>query len=266
MPVISKKTRIISVVNQKGGVGKTTTTINIAAALSALGKKVLVIDLDPQGNLSQSLGIPADTLENTVYELLREVAKFEEVVFKHEKFDVIPANIGLSAAELELAGAAGREFLLREGLSQSTEDPYDYILIDCSPSLGILTLNALVASKEVFIPVQAQYLSMQGISHLLRTIEVVKDRLNKDIEITGVILTMYDSRKNLNNEVCEKVEEYFDKKVFKTKISDSVALAEAPSHGLDIFDYKIASEGAKNYLALTKEIIKQESKRKNGKK
>ena len=258
--------RIISIVNQKGGVGKTTTTINVAAALSALGKKVLIIDLDPQGNLSQSLGIPSENLENTVYQLLREVASLEETIYKHEKFDIIPSNIGLSAAELELAGQPGREFLLREGLDQIEENTYDYILIDCSPSLGILTLNALVASQEVFIPVQAQFLSMQGISQLMRTIEVVKDRLNKNIEVTGVIMTMFDSRKNLNNEVSEKVKEYFDSIVFKTKIPDSVALAEAPSFGQDIFDYKITSEGAKKYLALTKEIIKQKGKNKNVKK
>jgi chromosome partitioning protein len=228
--------------------------------LSALGKKVLVVDLDPQGNLSQSIGINADIMQNTVYQLLREIATFDEVVYENKKFDVIPANIGLSAAELELAGIAGREFLLKEGLDQIEKDKYDFILIDCSPSLGVLTLNALVASKEVFIPVQTQYLSMQGISQLIKTIEMVKDRLNKNIKVSGVILTMYDSRKNLNKEVCQKVIEYFDKLVFKTKIGDSVSLAEAPSHGMDIFDYKIASKGALNYLALAKEIIKQKNK------
>ncbi len=252
--------RIISIVNQKGGVGKTTSTVNIAASLSALNKKVLIIDLDPQGNLSKSVGIQSEILENTVYQLLREVASFDEVVYKHEKFDVIPANIGLSAAELELAGTAGREFLLKEGLDQIEEGAYDYILIDCSPSLGVLTLNALVASQEVFIPVQTQFLSMQGISQLLRTVEIVKDRLNKKIEITGIILTMFDSRKKLNKEVCKKVEEYFDRLVFKTKINDSVSLAEAPSHGMDIIEYSIASKGAENYLALTKEIIKMKQK------
>lgn len=256
-----KQTRIISVVNQKGGVGKTTTTINIAAALSALGKKVLAIDLDPQSNLSQSLGIQTENLENTVYDLLREVETFENVVYKHEKFDVLPSNIGLSGAELELAGVAGREFLLQRGIGQVIEEGvYDYILIDCSPSLGILTLNSLVASKEVIIPVQTQFLSMQGLSQLMRTIEIVKTRLNKDINVSGVVLTMYDKRTNLGKEVSEKVIEFFDKLVFKTKISISVALAEAPSYGQDIFDYKIASEGAENYLALTKEIIKQEKR------
>lgn len=257
---MQEMTRVISIVNQKGGVGKTTSTVNIAAALSALGKKVLVVDLDPQGNLSQSIGINADIMQNTVYQLLREIATFDEVVYENKKFDVIPANIGLSAAELELAGIAGREFLLKEGLDQIEKDKYDFILIDCSPSLGVLTLNALVASKEVFIPVQTQYLSMQGISQLIKTIEMVKDRLNKNIKVSGVILTMYDSRKNLNKEVCQKVIEYFDKLVFKTKIGDSVSLAEAPSHGMDIFDYKIASKGALNYLALAKEIIKQKNK------
>lgn len=252
--------RIISIVNQKGGVGKTTSTINIAAALTSLGKKVLVIDLDPQGNLSQSLGINADALDNTVYHLLREAVTFEEALYKHNKFDVIPSNIELSAAELELSGIAGREFLLKEGIEQIEKDAYDFILIDCSPSLGVLTLNALVASQEVFIPVQTQYLSMQGISQLIRTIEMVKDRLNKNIKITGVILTMYDSRKKLNNEVCHRIEEYFDKLTFKTRISDSVSLAEAPSHGMDIFDYKESSIGAKNYLDLSKEIIKQKKK------
>lgn len=262
MKIINPPTRVISVVNQKGGVGKTTTTINVAAALSGLGKKVLLVDMDPQSNLSQSLGIQTEALKTTVYDLLREVESFESVVFKHKKFDVIPASLGLSGAELELAGVAGREFLLKRALTQVIEEGiYDYILIDCSPSLGILTLNSLVASKEVFIPVQTQFLSMQGLSQLLRTIEIVKDRLNQDIEITGVILTMYDSRTNLSNEVCEKVIEHFDKLVFKTRIPVSVALAEAPSYGKDIFDYKIASEGANNYLALTKEIIKQEKRK-----
>lgn len=255
--------RVIAIVNQKGGVGKTTTTINLAGGLSLLGKKVLVIDLDPQGNLSQSLGIQAEQLENTIYEVLREVSTLEEATFKHEKIDVIPANIGLSAAELELAGTAGREFLLKEAIDQIEEGMYDYVLIDCSPSLGVLTLNALVAANEVFIPMQAQFLSMQGLSQLMNTIEIVKDRLNKNIKVSGVIITMYDSRKNLNNEVSEKVREYFDKIVFKTLIPDSVSLAEAPSHGKDIFDYKIASEGAKNYLKLAREVIKQEKGVKN---
>ena len=256
-------TRIISIVNQKGGVGKTTSTINIAAALSQLGKKVLAVDLDPQGNLSQSLGIQADKLPDTIYQLLREVASFDDVVFHHKKMDVLPANIGLSAAELELSGIAGREFLLKEGLDQIDEDKYDFILIDCSPSLGVLTLNALVASQEVFIPVQTQYLSMQGISQLTRTIEMVHDRLNKNISITGIILTMFDNRKNLCREVADKVVEYFDERVFKTRISDSVSLAEAPSHGMDIFDYKLNSKGSEEYLALTKEIIKQKKKKKD---
>lgn len=258
---MTKKTRVISIINQKGGVGKTTSTINIAAALSALKRKVLVIDMDPQSNLSQSLGIQTENLENTVYDLLREVETFENILYKKEKFDVLPSNIGLSGAELELAGVAGREFLLQRGISQIIEEGvYDYILIDCSPSLGILTLNSLVASQEVFIPVQSQFLSMQGLSQLMRTIEIVKTRLNKDIKVSGVILTMYDKRTNLSKEVSEKIIEFFDKLVFKTKILVSVALAEAPSYGQDIFDYKIASEGAKNYLALTKEIIKQEGK------
>lgn len=246
-------TRIISIVNQKSGVGKTTSTINIASALSQLNKKVLVIDLDPQGNLTQSLGIVGDELQETIYQLLREVTPFGDVVLHHKKVDILPANLELSAAALELSGLGGREFLLKKGIEEDKEK-YDFILIDCSPSLDVLTLNALVASQEVFIPVKTDYLSIQGLSQLTRTVEMVHDRLNKQISISGIILTMFDKRKNLCKEVANKIIEYFDETVFKTRISDSVSLAEAAKHGLDIFDYKSNSKGAEEYLALAREI------------
>ena len=251
------KARIIAVVNQKGGVGKTTTVINVGAALSQLGNKVLLVDLDPQGNLSVSAGVPPQGLEdNTIFEVLKDVLPVKEAIYKAKKFDILPANINLSGAEVELSGTAGREFLLREAL-ETIQDDYDYILIDCSPSLGILTLNALVAAKEVFIPLQPEYLAMQGITQLVNTVSIVKSRLNKEIGITGVIVTMYDNRKNLNKEVVDKIKQFFDEKLFKTYIRAAVSLAEAPSFGVDIFDYKPNSTGADDYLALTKEINKK---------
>lgn len=250
------KRRVVAIVNQKGGVGKTTSVVNIAAKLAMLGKKVLVVDLDPQSNLSISLGIPSHELEFTMYDVLREVVDIKEAIFKKDTIDVLPANIDLSGAEVELSGAAGREFLLREALEKLDPNSYDYILLDCSPSLGILTLNALVACREVWIPLQAEYLALQGINQLLNTVSIVKTRLNKQIEITGIIITMYDKRKNLHAEVIEKVKEYFEDKVFKTYIRSNISLAEAPSFGRSIFEYKPESTGAEDYSSLVKEIIK----------
>lgn len=251
--------RIISLVNQKGGVGKTTCTINLGAGLARKNKRVLLMDMDPQANLSTSLAIDVYNSGKTIYEILRGDTTPENVVVRKSNYDVLPASIDLSGAEIELSTSPGREFLLREAMSDFAEK-YDYILIDCAPSLGLLTLNALTFSGEVFIPVQSEFLAMQGMSKLLKTVDVVKRRLNNQLDITGIIGTRYDSRKNLNREVIEKIGEYFEDKLFNTIIRDNVSLAEAPSFGQDIFEYKTDSNGAKDYDALTDEVLAQEGK------
>lgn len=242
--------------NQKGGVGKTTSTVNIGAGLNKLGKKVLLIDLDPQANLTYSLGIQGHDLRKTIYELLKGQISTSDVIVEKNGLQVIPASLDLSGAEIELSGMAGREFLLRESLTKLSD--LDYVLLDCPPSLGLLTLNSLVAADEVYIPVQSEFLALQGMSKLLQTVEIVQKRLNPSLEITGIIGTRYDSRKTLNKEVVQKIQSYFGAKLFKTLIRDNVALAEAPSHGQDIFAYKSDSNGAEDYLKLCKEILKRE--------
>ncbi len=242
--------------NQKGGVGKTTSTVNIGAGLNKLGKRVLLIDLDPQANLTYSLGIQGHDLRKTIYELLKGQISTSDVIVEKNGLQVIPASLDLSGAEIELSGMAGREFLLRESLTKLSD--LDYVLLDCPPSLGLLTLNSLVAADEVYIPVQSEFLALQGMSKLLQTVEIVQKRLNPSLEITGIIGTRYDSRKTLNKEVVQKIQSYFGAKLFKTLIRDNVALAEAPSHGQDIFAYKSDSNGAEDYLKLCKEILKRE--------
>lgn len=250
--------RIIALVNQKGGVGKTTSTVSIGAGLSALGKKVLLVDLDPQANLTSSLGIQPEDLENTIYELLKGDASLQDTIVRKNGYAVIPSSLGLSGAEMELSGTAGRELLLKESLTPDVHE-FDYILLDCPPSLGLLTLNALTTAQEVFIPLQTEYLAMKGMSQLLQTITLIKKRLNGDLEITGIIGTLFDKRKRLNNEVLDGVRKHFGAKVFNSLIRDNVSLAEAPSFGQDIFTYKNDSNGAEDYLALCKEIVTQEN-------
>lgn len=251
--------RIISLVNQKGGVGKTTTTNNLGASLVKAGKRALLIDLDPQANLSYSLGVRGEDYKS-VYEVLRGTAKLKDIILTHKNgVDLAPSHINLSGVELELASQVGREQILKDAL-KGVADNYDYILIDCAPSLGIITLNALVASKEVFIPVQTEVLALQGMSKLLSTIKLVRERLNPELEVTGVIGTMYDSRKKLSEEVIANLEEHFSGKLFKTLIRSNVSLAESPSSGVDIISYKADSYGAKDYQALAEEVIKQEEK------
>lgn len=242
--------KIITIGNHKGGVGKTTSTINIGAGLNNLGKKVLLVDLDPQANLSISLG---------VYEPVKSMYDY----FKGEKveplnlgegFDILPSNLNLSAAEIEMSSETGREFLLQDILSDLKFN-YDYVLIDSPPSLGLLTLNALTASNFVLIPLQAHYLAMQGLSKFVEVVDKIRKRLNKDLEIGGVFVTQYDSRKVLNRNVLESIMSFFDNKVFNTKIRENIALAEAPTSQMDIFRYHCKSNGAEDYRSLCEEIV-----------
>lgn len=244
--------KVISISNHKGGVGKTTSAINIGAGLNRLGKRVLLIDLDPQANLSQSLGLRDQ--ESNIYGALRGLYSPQprEIAMG---LDVIPSTLDLSGAEVEMSGEAGREYILRE-LIEPLRASYDYILIDSPPSLGLLTINALTASDEVFIPLQAQYLALQGFTKLLEVIDKIKKRLNKGLRVGGVFITQYDSRKVLNRDVVATIEAHFKDEVFKTRVRDNIALAEAPAQGLDIFRYQPKSYGAEDYLSLSKEILK----------
>ncbi len=242
---------VISLLNHKGGVGKTTSAINIGAGLAELGKKVLLIDLDPQANLTLSLGVPRHP--NTIYEAIRGEAPLVPYQVK-EKLDVVISTLDLSGAEMELINEAGREFILRE-LFEPVRNNYDFIIIDCPPSLGLLTLNALTSSDLVYIPLQTEFLAMQGLAKIKQIISKVKLRLNKKLEIGGVIATMYDHRKVLNRDVVQTIKKYFGELVFETMIRDTVALAEAPAQRKDIFEYNKNSSGAQDYLALSKEIL-----------
>jgi len=247
--------KIIALINQKGGVGKTTSTVNIGAGLTKLNKKVLLIDLDPQAHLTYSLGIPAHELDKSIYKLIKKEVTWKEILIKRNELKIIPSSLGLSGAETELSGIAGKEFLLKEALGGLKG--FDYILIDSPPSLGLLTINALTTAQEVYIPLQVEFLALQGLSKLLETIDIVKKRLNKNLEITGIIAIRFDGRKNLNKEVVEKIKDYFGNKLFKTFIRDNISLAEAPSFGKTIFEYKSNSHGANDYLNLSKEILKR---------
>jgi chromosome partitioning protein len=245
--------KIISISNHKGGVGKTTSTINIGAGLNKLRRNVLLIDLDPQANMSQSLGITEP--EKTIYGSIRGEYNLEPLTIL-PGLDLIPSTLDLSGAEVELSSETGREYILQE-LIEPLRSRYDYILVDTPPSLGLLTINALTASQEIIIPLQAQYLALQGLSKLLEVIEKIKKRLNKELKIGGVFITQYDSRKILNRQVVETIENHFKNERYATKIRDNISLAEAPSQGLDIFRYQPNSNGAQDYLSLCKEIIKQ---------
>jgi chromosome partitioning protein len=246
--------RTIAFTNQKGGVGKTTSTINVGAGLAKLGKKVLLIDLDPQANLTYSLRMHSQRLEKTIYQGLKGETKIKDVIINHNGFDYIASSLELSGAELELANEPARESLLKNFLAQLKGTEYDYVLIDCPPNLGLLTLNAFTAVEDVFIVLQSEYLALHGLSKLLDLIKVVQQRLNANLEVGGIICTLYDNRKNLNKEVVGHIKDYFGKKVFNTIIRDNVALAEAPSHHKTIFEYDGSSNGAQDYLALAKEI------------
>jgi len=250
--------KIIAIANQKGGVGKTTTAVNLAAALGVLEKKVLLIDADPQANATSGLGVDLNSIKLGTYQLLDHSIKIEDTIISTESpnLDLIPSHIDLVASEIELVDKASREYMLKKALVGST-DLYDYILIDCAPSLGLITLNSLVAANAVIIPIQCEYFALEGLGKLLNTIKSVQKLHNKDLDIEGLLLTMYDTRLRLSNQVVEEVKKHFGKMVFKTIIQRNIRLSEAPSFGEDIITYDASSRGAKSYLSLGSEIIKR---------
>ena len=249
--------KIISIANQKGGVGKTTTSINLSTLLAKKGKKVLMIDADPQGNASSGVGIDRDDIELSVYDILINDIEIRQIVKKTniKNLDLCPSNINLAGAEVELVSVISREQRLKEKLDNVKED-YDFIIIDCPPSLGLITLNAFTASDSVLIPVQCEYYALEGLGQLLNTISLVKKHLNKEIEVEGALLTMYDARTNLSNQVVKEVKKYFNDKVYKNVIPRNVKLSEAPSYGMPISMYDPRSKGAKSYDKFVKEFLK----------
>ena len=254
----TKMGRIIAIANQKGGVGKTTTAINLSASLASLGKKVLAIDMDPQGNMSSGLGVDKNEVEKTVYDLIIGNIGIEECIYEEviENLDVLPSNIDLSAAEIELIGVDNKEYILRDEVNK-VKEKYDFIIIDCPPALSMLTINAMTTSDSVLVPIQCEYYALEGLSQLIHTIELVQERLNPELEIEGVVFTMYDARTNLSLQVVENVKDNLNQNIYKTIIPRNVRLAEAPSHGLPINIYDSKSAGAESYRLLAEEVMNQ---------
>ncbi|EMW6650882.1 ParA family protein [Listeria monocytogenes] len=248
--------KVIALANQKGGVGKTTSSVNLSSSLAFLGKKVLLVDIDPQGNASSGVGVNKGEIEHCIYDVLVDDVAIQDVLQKTDldNLNVIPATIQLAGAEVELVPAISREIRLKKAID-SIRDDYDYVIIDCPPSLGLLTLNALTAADSVLIPVQCEYYALEGLSQLLNTIRIVQKHLNEDLQIEGVLLTMLDARTNLGIQVIEEVKKYFQNKVFNTIIPRNVRLSEAPSHGKPILLYDAKSKGAEVYLELAKEVV-----------
>lgn len=248
--------RTIAVANQKGGVGKSTTAINLSACLAEQGKKVLTIDMDPQGNTTSGLGVDKNSTENTLYELLLNEAEIENTIVKDvvQNVDLIPSNINLSGAEIELVGIDEKEYILKK-IIDKVRDNYDYIFIDCPPSLGMLTINSLTAVDSVLIPIQCEYYALEGVSQLMGTIKLVKSRLNPNLDIQGVVLSMFDGRANLSIQVVDEVKRYFKGSVYTTLIPRNVRLAEAPSHGKPVIYYDSKCKGAVAYMELAEEFI-----------
>lgn len=252
----TKMGRIIAIANQKGGVGKTTTAINLSASLASLGKKVLAIDIDPQGNMSSGLGVDKNEVEKTVYDLIIGNIGIEECIYEEviENLDVLPSNIDLSAAEIELIGVDNKEYILRDEVNK-VKEKYDFIIIDCPPALSMLTINAMTTSDSVLVPIQCEYYALEGLSQLIHTIELVQERLNPELEIEGVVFTMYDARTNLSLQVVENVKDNLNQNIYKTIIPRNVRLAEAPSYGMPINLYDPKSKGTESYLLLAEEVI-----------
>ena len=248
--------RIIAIANQKGGVGKSTTAINLSACLAEKGKKVLTIDMDPQGNTTSGLGVDKESLENTVYELILGESSVNNCIIELpiKNLSIIPSNVNLAGAEIELIGMEEKEYILKKAIDQ-IKDSYDFILIDCPPSLNLLTINAMTTAKSVLVPIQCEYCALEGLAQLMHTIELVHDRLNEDLVIEGVVFTMYDARTNLSLQVVENVKDNLQQMIYKTIIPRNVRLAEAPSHGLPINLYDSRSTGAESYRLLAEEVI-----------
>ncbi len=254
--------RIIAIANQKGGVGKTTTAINLAACLAEMNKKVLAIDMDPQGNMSSGLGLEKDEMENTIYEVLIGETDIKDTIQETEveNLSLIPSNVNLAGAEIELLDVDEKEYVLKKNVDKISRK-YDYIIIDCPPALSMLTINAMTTAGSVIVPVQCEYYALEGLSQLIYTIELVKSRLNQKLKIEGVVFTMFDSRTNLSNQVVDNVKENLNQPIYETIIPRNVRLAEAPSYGMPIILYDGRSTGAESYRALAKEVDQGSKKR-----
>lgn len=253
--------RTIAVANQKGGVGKTTTAINLSASLASLGKKVLALDLDPQGNMSSGLSLNKNEIKYSIYDLIIGNASIEKCICKEvfANLDVLPSNINLSAAEIELIGVDNKEYIIKNEI-EKIKDNYEFIIIDCPPALSMLTINAMTTADSVLVPIQCEYYALEGLSQLVHTIELVQERLNATLEIEGVVFTMYDARTNLSLQVVENVKDNLAQNIYKTIIPRNIRLAEAPSHGMPINLYDAKSAGAESYMMLAEEVINKGDK------
>ena len=251
--------RIIAIANQKGGVGKTTTAINRSACLAEAGQRVLVIDIDPQGNTTSGLGVMKDEIENTVYEVMLQEIGMEDAIIKgvFDNLDIVPSNVNLAGAEIDLIDAEDREYILKNEIGK-IKSGYDYIILDCPPSLSMLTVNAMTAANTVLVPIQCEYYALEGLTQLIHTINLVKKKLNPELELEGVVFTMYDSRTNLSLQVVENVKDNLNQTIYKTIIPRNIRLAEAPSHGLPINIYDSKSAGAESYRMLAQEVMGRE--------
>ena len=251
--------RIIAIANQKGGVGKTTTAINLSACLAEAGQRVLVIDIDPQGNTTSGLGVMKDEIENTVYEVMLQEIRMEDAIIKgvFDNLDIVPSNVNLAGAEIDLIDAEDREYILKNEIGK-IKSGYDYIILDCPPSLSMLTVNAMTAANTVLVPIQCEYYALEGLTQLIHTINLVKKKLNPELELEGVVFTMYDSRTNLSLQVVENVKDNLNQTIYKTIIPRNIRLAEAPSHGLPINIYDSKSAGAESYRMLAQEVMGRE--------